>query len=857
MVTINLGGVIGGGNGTTGLISGLDSNAIIEDLKSIRQSEIDDVQTTIDSNTSTISKYGELKTLLNSLKNSTDFLRNSASVNPFSNVFDYRVASLSSSTISNISTFANITTQPGALNGSLDLQIGNIAEALEERSGSFSSRSTDATTTATGSYFGVGTFQIGSGVRAEVDGTVSSSYQLQSSDYSVTGSGSGILTANGVESFNVNGAQGGQNGLQGSISGFSAIVSGAGTTTVSITIDDVTYTSNALDHLAAVTGGNGIESGTNIIFTADSGGVNETSFTVQLASDVVIDGSQANGDTFATNLDSALSGVSIYQSREIENFNDSNVKTAISGLTSSDIKFTNNNFDNSDYEIGTISDFNVGTSTGSDGEISIVINNETFRATGLSSTLNSEVILTSASSDRQLSIDFTGVNADISSDSNARNVERSLEYFLGTRELVDITVDSGDSLNSVLFRINQQSLNTGVSAGVIQVSDFDFNFNLKASGVGLDSVYEIFDDSNILSNVSLTTTQSAEDALISIDGVEITRSSNNISDAVQDVTFNLFQETPNYGNISAETIEVSIDNDIDAVVTGIESFINAYNELRVFTSEQNQRDPETLAFLEESILGGDTLLDGLNSSVISELNSIISTGNSNFNDISDSQIILSDFAGDSETVATNNILNYDEVTLREKLEQNYDDIRKIFELNTDIDSNNLFIAKSSNSASLSEFRLNIDTSQPTGQQVRLQDKDGVDILDSEGNQIFLSLSSGRIVGDDGTPVEGYEFIYTGNGSESIDVSITQGVADRIFNIVDSYTENGGLIDLEVDSITNRNDNLGEEVITLEARLEIYVQGLISTYSALESAVQGFNSILLLLDAQSQVNSNNR
>lgn len=856
MVTINLGGVIGGGNGTTGLISGLDSNAIIEDLKSIRQSEIDNVQTTIDSNSSTISKYGELKTLLNSLKNSTDFLRNSASVNPFSNVFDYRVASLSSSTISNISTFANITTQPGALNGSLDLQIGNIAEALEERSGSFTSRSADATTTSTGSYFGVGTFQIGSGVRTEVDGTVSSDYQLQSTDYSTTGSGSGILTANGIESFNVAGVEGGQEGLQGSISGFSAVVSGAGTTTVSITIDDITYTSNALDHTGAVTGGNGIASGTNITFTADSGGANETSFTVQLASDVVIDGSQDNGDTFAANLDSALSNVSVYQSREIANFNDSNVKTAISGLTSSDIKFINNSFDNSDYGIGTISDFNVGASTGSDGEISIIINGETFRATGLSGTLNSEITLSSSSSDRQLSIDFTGVNADISSDDNARDVERSLEYFLGTRDLVDITVNSGDSLNSVLFRINQQSLNTGVSAGVIQVSDFDFKFNLKASGVGLDSVYEIFDDSNILSNVSLETTQSAEDAVISIDGVEITRSSNNISDAVQDVTFNLFQETPNYGNISAETIEVSVDNDIDAVVTGIESFINAYNELRVFTADQNQRDPETLAFLEESILGGDTLLDGLNSSIISELNSIISTGNSNFNDISDSQIILSDFPGDTETVATNNILNYDEVTLREKLEQNYDDIRKIFELNTDIDSNNLFIAKSSNTASLNEFRLNIDTSQPTGQQVRLQDINGVDILDSEDNQIFLSLSSGRIVGNAGTPVEGYEFIYTGDGSESIDVSITQGIADRIFNIVDSYTEDGGLIDLEVDSITDRNDNLGEEVITLEARLEVYVQGLISTYSALESAVQGFNSILLLLDAQAQVNSNN-
>ena len=860
MSSINLGGIVGGGNGTKGLVSGLDSTKIIADLKAIRQKPIDDIQTKIDLNTSKTTKYSELNTLISNLKTQANYLRNpTGTLNKYSNAFSYRKTQLSSSTISSTENYVTVTAQPGALEGNSKISVGNIAKALEQRTNSFNARSTSATTSDTGAYFTAGTFQVGSAVKKTVIGDTASNFSLTAADYSITGSGTGILTGAGITAFNLGVGASGQTGLQGKISGFAATYnSGAGTITATVSINGVTYTSNAITANSTIGSDTGISSGTTITFTAGAGGANETSFSVQTASDIVINATQANADTFATNLTSALSGVSVYQSRRLENFVDDNVKSPLVGLTNSDVRFVSNQFNKTTGEIGEIKNFNVQYSTGSDGIVSVEINGERFSASGLGTTLNSSLTLSSATSDKELIIDFTGVSASISSESNADNVERALDYAFGTRELVDITVNSGDTLNDVVFSINQKSDDTGLSAGILKVNDFDFKLSLKASNVGIENKYEFFDTDGVLTHTNLlnggSVTQSAEDAVLSIDGVEVKRSSNTISDVLTDVTINLLQETPNYGEVDEETINLNISDDVDAVTTAITNFVNTYNEIRVFNATQTQRNSETQAYTKDAILGGDNVLQTFVDTLLAEINNVISTGDSNFDTLSDIGITLEDFSADSTTPDTKNILTLDDTTLKSKLAANFDKLKKIFQLDFNSNSTSLTLYKSSNNFSLNSFKLDIDTSRGDGLEVKLLKSDGTEYT-SNGQPVYLTYSGGKITGKSGTPVDGLEFLYSGDGTDIVSLTFTQGIADRVYNLADSYTKAAGIIETSVKLLDDQSTDYGTEKTKLQSSLDDYGKSLVAKYSSLESAIQKANSVLLYLDAQQNVNSN--
>lgn len=80
----------------------------------------------------------------------------------------------------------------------------------------------------------------------------------------------------------------------------------------------------------------------------------------------------------------------------------------------------------------------------------------------------------------------------------------------------------------------------------------------------------------------------ARDALISIDGVKVTRPNNNISDVIKGVTLHLKNETQ-------FPVDLEVDHDYDLVVTGILEWVNSYNQvmeyLALFTTPNMDRTP--------------------------------------------------------------------------------------------------------------------------------------------------------------------------------------------------------------------------------------------------------------------------
>ncbi len=855
-MAINLGNI--SGNRIIGLGSGIDSEAIVKDLSAIRGKPIDSLNTKIDLNKSKVSTFSELSTLLSSLKTSLNYLRKPAGINSqISNIFEYRTTTLGSSTLTP-SSYLSVTANPGSLIGTSKVQIGQLATALEQRSAAFNARNVDATTASTGSYFTAGTFQIGSGVVTAQTGTSLSGYQTVDGDYSAEGLGTGVLTAAGMHNFNVIGASGGKASLKGAATSVAASNISGGTAVLSITIGGVVYSTGAIQVDDVIGGNTGIEDGRTITFTNDAGGVNEVSFDIITASDIIIDDTQANLDDFAEDLADAISDQVVYQARQITNYTDANVKSPLTGLTSTDVKFYSDSYGTTTGAIGDISGFIVEYGAGNTSAISVDINGETFRATGLGNSLNTTLVLSSNSTDKELRLDLTGVAAALANDDNAVSLERALDYAFGTRTLTDITVSSGESLNDVIYGINTKSAVTGASASIMKISDFDYRFDIKANNEGIDNQYEIFDSSNVLANTDIlepaNIVQEAQDSLITIDGIEISRSSNTISDAISNVTLTLAAVTPNYGD-DTDTVDIQVDNDISTISAGIKGFLDAYNAVRLFYSTQSQRDTETGEYTEDSILGGDTTLQSLVNLLGSEVNAIVSNASSSsFNSLSDIGVKLENFAGDSENPATTNILTYDITALEEKLRENFDKFREIFEFKFTSSSTSISVSKTSNSISLSSFKLDIDSTRPVGEQVKLLNADGSDYLDSDNENVYLTALGQKITGQTGTPLEGLEFIYTGDGEEIISFTLSQGIADKLYNVVDSYTAEDGLIDRAISSLDETNTAYRTQIEQLQVRLDAYTKSLQDKFSALEAAIASVNNILQLLDANDAVSN---
>ncbi|RJQ51091.1 MAG: flagellar hook protein [Desulfobacteraceae bacterium] len=101
------------------------------------------------------------------------------------------------------------------------------------------------------------------------------------------------------------------------------------------------------------------------------------------------------------------------------------------------------------------------------------------------------------------------------------------------------------------------------------------------------------------------------DALIEVDGVDITDSSNTIDDVITGVTLNLLQAQ------DQTTITLNIAHDVDTIKTNISDFVDQYNSVISYINTQFDYDEE------EQSTGGVLFGDGTLSSVKSDLISLL------------------------------------------------------------------------------------------------------------------------------------------------------------------------------------------------------------------------------------------
>ncbi len=421
----------------------------------------------------------------------------------------------------------------------------------------------------------------------------------------------------------------------------------------------------------------------------------------------------------------------------------------------------------------------------------------------------------------------------------------------------NITIQAGDSLTSIMNRVNAKTADTGVKASIFQASSTDFRLVLTSTQTGVANDFTLTGADAVFGVGAFGTVQAAANALFEVNGVNLVRSSNTVSDVVEGVTLTLLQATPDAGLPTATQITATVTEDVETAFNQVLSFVAAYNEAKIFLAQQSERDEDGI-LLETAVLGDNSTVIGVERNLTSELNRLVDgLATDALDKLADAGITFTDLEADETagTPATKNVLTVDQDELLTALQTNFDQVRSIFELQFTSDAEDkLGIFKSSNSLQITEFEVDIDTSRAVNDRVRITYTDP-DTLAPVTINATLSGTAGsyKITGQDGTVIDGLEMVYVGDGTDVINVNVTQGIADRLYNYTDGLLEDDGLFDTEVDSLNSSSERLQTDIDRQTDIIESFRESLVTRFSALEEALAKVNSILQFLDAQSKAN----
>ena len=176
-------------------------------------------------------------------------------------------------------------------------------------------------------------------------------------------------------------------------------------------------------------------------------------------------------------------------------------------------------------------------------------------------------------------------------------------YYLDGSYEFKLDVGAADSIDDIISDINDADM--GIRASLINDgSGYRISFNSEISG-GDGMVYLDAGSTNLTSD----TLSYGRDAILFLgDGTDehpllIRSSSNTIKNAINGTTLELH-------SASDEAVEITVEQDLDSIMTQIEGFVEAYNSLMDDLDEAAKFDPETY---ERGILFSDSAISTIRS----------------------------------------------------------------------------------------------------------------------------------------------------------------------------------------------------------------------------------------------------
>ena len=199
-------------------------------------------------------------------------------------------------------------------------------------------------------------------------------------------------------------------------------------------------------------------------------------------------------------------------------------------------------------------------------------------------------------------------------------------FTAGAGTPVAVTINAGeDSLAEIAAKINDAD--AGVSATVLKDASGE-RLLVRSKETGLENGFRITvadDDGNDtdasgLSRLAfdvgnangMSSSQSAQNALATINGVSISSASNRLGDTLPGMTLQLSQ-------VTTEPVEIEVSSDTEAVRANVQAFVDAYNTINTTLATATRYDATTKV---AGALQGDSTATGLHNALRSMMRSI-------------------------------------------------------------------------------------------------------------------------------------------------------------------------------------------------------------------------------------------
>src|SRR5690554_1015575 len=221
----------------------------------------------------------------------------------------------------------------------------------------------------------------------------------------------------------------------------------------------------------------------------------------------------------------------------------------------------------------------------------------------------------------------------------------------------DVNLEGTFSLNDIRDTINNTE---GVD---VKASIINNTLVLEAADTGVENQIALEDLDGILENLGILNPdlsygnelQEAQDVLLTINGIEISSSSNTIDQAVEGVTFNLH---------SAGTTIVEVSPDTEQAVEAVQAFVDQYNSLMDFIDSKTYYNTDNGS---SGVLQGDSTVSRLETRIRQLVTDSIS-GNGEISHISQLGI----------SIDRDGVMSLDSEKLEEALENNPEEAVSFF-----------------------------------------------------------------------------------------------------------------------------------------------------------------------------------
>ncbi|MBR0972642.1 flagellar filament capping protein FliD [Bradyrhizobium japonicum] len=561
-----------------------------------------------------------------------------------------------------------------------------------------------------------------------------------------------------------------------------------------------------------------VSSSTSSTSTTSSSGVSVTTSGTTNSSSIdwtaliqsAVDAKTAQADTISTTITNNEAKISAYQTLQ------SDLKTLYSGLASLSTAVVNS----------------LSTSAFATRAASISSTGDVSASSALSMTLKSGAAI----GDHTLTISQLAAAQKVSGTSQSSQTDElgySGTFSIGLEggSTADISVTSTMSLQDVVDAINAQTSTTNVQASIVQVSSTSFQMVLTGTEDAADITYSSTSGDDILNELGVTDSsgsftdvlQEAQAAEFTLDGIAMTRDTNDISDVLSGVTFSLLQETPD-----GATLNISIETDTSQIESTLETFVTNYNAFRDEVVAQQATATDGTAD-SSAVLFGDGTMRNIMDALQNALNTTV--GGMTMADL-------------GLSFNESNELELDTSTLSDILSTNLSGVTKLLSAQTTTSSSQLSVVNTGTSPQSFTLDLAVDS-------------DGNLTSASVGGDTSLFTISGTtIIGASGSIYAGMAFTYSGSTSQSITVTSTLGIATQLYQIAKDYSSSTGALQTQITSLTTRDDDLQQKVDDINSAASALQSQLETQYAKYQAAIESANSTLDYLKALLNSSSSN-